>query len=256
MIKLFFDIETLPAHEDHKELVISILKKKHSNKKNGTSDNEDALYHSTSFEGTFGRICCIGYIKENGKVEKDVLKGDEKEILTKFWEIAKDVQLFVGHNVWDFDFPFIYKRSIILGVKPRFDISFARYRNNPIYDTMKEWEKWSQGAQKLDTLAKILGLPSSKDDMDGSQVWSYFQAGRIEDICKYCMKDVELTRKVYYRMVFENMIEDGPAEVEVSELKTQQPSENPYKDKLGNCTFCEVNVVVGDYCLYCGQYKA
>lgn len=205
MIKLFFDIETLPAHEDHKELAVSILKKKQSRKKDSTSTSEEFLYHSTSFEGTFGRICCIGYIKENGKVEKVVLKGDEKKILQKFWEVARDVQLFVGHNIWDFDFPFIYKRSIILGVKPRLDISFARYRNIPIYDTMKEWEKWSQGAQKLDTLAKILELPTSKDEMNGSQVWSYFRDGRIDDICKYCMKDVELTRKVYYRMVFEEI---------------------------------------------------
>lgn len=211
MIKLFFDIETIPAHEDEKAVFLPILKHK-SRKKTDSEISDEGLYLSTSFEGTFGRICCIGYIKENGEVEADVLKGSEKEILEKFWEVAKNVELFVGHNIYEFDLPFIYKRSIILGVKPRFDINFARYRNQPIFDTMKEWEKWSLGAQKLDTLAKVLNLPTSKDEMDGSQVWPYYQEGRIDDICRYCMKDVELTRKVYYRMIFEEIPID-PEEV-------------------------------------------
>lgn len=204
MIKLFFDIETLPAGEDKKEVFLPILKHK-ARKKTDVEASDESLYLGTSFEGTFGRICCIGYIKEDGNVKKDVLEGDEKEILEKFWEIAKNVELFVGHNIYEFDLPFIFKRSIILGVKPRFDINFARYRNQPIFDTMKEWEKWSQGGQKLDTLAKVLDLPTSKDEMDGSQVWSYYQEGKVDDICKYCMKDVELTRQVYYKMIFEDI---------------------------------------------------
>ncbi|KKR80619.1 MAG: hypothetical protein UU73_C0001G0267 [Candidatus Daviesbacteria bacterium GW2011_GWA1_41_61] len=207
MIKLFFDIETLPCDDCKRQEYLPILKKK-SRKKEVVPVSDDALYLSTSFEGTFGRICCIGYIKENGKVTKDVLCGEEKEILQKFWEIVQDVELFVGHNIWEFDFPFIYKRSIILGVKPRLDITFARYRNQPIFDTMKVWELWSNGAQKLDTLAKVLGLPTSKDEMDGSMVWPYYQQGKLKEICKYCLKDVELTRKVYYRMVFEDMMEE------------------------------------------------
>lgn len=207
MVKLFFDIETLPAHEDKKVDILPILKRK-IRRKDAGEVSEKNLYLSTSLEGTFGRIFCIGYVKDYGngtRLEKDVLCGDEKEVLKKFWEVARDVELFVGHNIFEFDLPFIYKRSIILGVKPRRDISFARYRNEPIFDTMKVWELWSNGQQKLDTLAKVLGLPTSKDEMDGSMVWPYYQQGRHEDICRYCLKDVELTRKVYYRMVFEDI---------------------------------------------------
>ena len=143
MIKLFFDIETIPSAEEQKETYIEILKKRNSN----GSKTDEEIHESTSFEGTFGRICCIGVIKEDykGILHKEVLSGDEKEILTKFWQIAKDVQRFVGHNIWGFDLPFIYKRSIINGVRPRTDISFARYRNTPIYDTMLEWELWNIG---------------------------------------------------------------------------------------------------------------
>lgn len=203
MIKLFFDIETIPSAEEYKNTHIEILKKRSSN----GSKSEVEIHESTSFEGTFGRICCIGIIKEGsqGIIQKEVLSGDEKEILTKFWQSAQDVDRFVGHNIWSFDLPFIYKRSIILGIKTR-NLSFARYRNTPIYDTMQEWELWNiQKSQKLDTLAKVFGFATSKDEMDGSEVWKYFQQGRIEDICRYCMKDVELTRKVYYKMTFEEM---------------------------------------------------
>lgn len=205
MIKLFFDIETLPSSDEDKETHLKILKKK-----NGKTEGTDAKIHeSTSFEGTFGRICCIGILKENDNkiLQKEVFSGSEKEILERFWETAADADRFIGHNIWAFDLPFIYKRSIINGVKPKF-LNMARYRNIPIYDTLQEWELWNFGkAQKLDTLAKVLGLPTSKDEMDGSMVWPYYKQGRIDEICKYCMKDVELTRKVYYKMTFEPMPE-------------------------------------------------
>lgn len=204
MIKLFFDIETLPSADEHKEIHLEILRKKNK----GKTDEE--MHLTTSFEGTFGRICCIGIIKEHNNkiIQKEVFKGTEKEILNNFWKAACDVDRFIGHNIWAFDLPFIYKRSIINGVKPRNNISFARYRNIPIYDTMLEWELWNMDrtrVQKLDTLAKVFGLPTSKDEMDGSMVWDYFKQGKIDDICRYCMKDVELTRQVYYKMSFEEI---------------------------------------------------
>lgn len=207
MNKLFFDIETIPSAEVHREIHIEIIKKLSSKK----SKTVEEIHEETSFEGTFGRLCCIGIIKENssGIIQKEVFSGTEKEILTKFWRSAADVDQFIGHNIWNFDFPFIYKRSIINGIKPRMNISFARYKNLPIYDTQQEWELWGyQKAQKLDTLAKVLNLPTSKDEMDGSMVWKYFQEGKIKEICKYCMKDVELTRQVYYRMTFEDPLTD------------------------------------------------
>lgn len=203
MIKMFFDIETLPSADEHREAHVEILRKRKSN----GDRHDDDIHGDTSFEGTFGRLCCIGIIKEDEKgiIQKEVFSGDEKTILHNFWRAANNVHRFVGHNIWAFDLPFIYKRSIINGVKP-IPLNFARYRNIPIYDTMMEWELWNMmKSQKLDTLAKVLGLPTSKDEMDGSMVAEYFKQGRIEEICKYCMKDVELTRKVYYKMTFEPM---------------------------------------------------
>ena len=103
MIKLFFDIETLPSADEHKEAYLEILRKK-------SKGTDEELHRSTSFEGTFGRICSIAIIKEGpqGIIQKETFSGGEKEILEKFWDAARGVHRYVGHNIWGFDLPFIY----------------------------------------------------------------------------------------------------------------------------------------------------
>lgn len=189
MVRLIFDIETIPVDASQRDEVEAITKKP---------------YEYTSLDGNFGRIFCIGYIKEPPKQEKaSILKGTEKEILTQFWKIARNVDLFIGHNIFEFDLRFIYKRSIIHNIKPSRNLNFARYRSEPIYDTMREWEKWSiRGQTSLDTLAKIFHFPTSKDKMNGSEVYQAYLDKKFTDIYKYCKKDVELTRKIYYKMNF------------------------------------------------------
>lgn len=209
MKKLFLDIETLPASGESMTIVKDLFeeqkKKNGRNKIPGQTRNDetsfDAYFRGTSFSGEFGRIFCIGYAVDDQPVE--CLFGDEKEMLEKFWEIARDASVFIGHNVMDFDMRFIYKRSVILGVKPTQELSFARYRSNPIFDTMREWEKWGSSGVSLHKLSLALGLESSKSEgIDGSQVYDFFLAGKLEEICDYCKRDVEVTRKIYNRINF------------------------------------------------------
>ncbi len=207
MLKLFLDIETLPGEESLKE------------------EFGEKGWGKSQLDGDYGQILCVGYIKETPEdITQEVIKGDESqllrrlqkggegfipnptkrgepEILRGFWEMAKDADLFIGHNVLDFDIKFIMKRSIIHQVKLTKEISFARYRNEPVYDTMHEWERWS-GYISLDKLAKILGFESAKEELDGSKVYDYYIEGRLEEIYAYCMADVELTRKIYNRINF------------------------------------------------------
>ena len=201
MDKLFFDIETIQCDDTMKELFLSARKRGMDPEM--TAEDIEKLYMETSFDGTWGRICCIAYIRENHTLEKGILRGDEKELLQRFWEIARDTELFIGHNVLTFDLPFVFKRSIIHSIKPR-QIPMVKFRFSPVFDTMAYWTNWGRGVG-LNTLAKVFGFPSSKDEMDGSMVWPYYQQSRLDDICTYCMKDVELTRKVYYRMLLEDI---------------------------------------------------
>jgi len=140
-------------------------------------------------------------------------------MLTEFWGLLRGfsprTDIVVGHNIFDFDLKFIYKRSVIFGVRPSVDLSFARYRSQPTFDTMHEWERWGYGSKiSLDRLAKVLGLVSSKDSgIDGSLVHTLFKAGEHRVIRDYCLRDVEVTRAIYRRLVFADSVPERSAEL-------------------------------------------
>lgn len=203
------DIETLPPDKGSASVGVR--------EEIGSCSEEG--FRRLALDGDFGRVLTIGVIVEqNEQVTHRGLFGrerqtmmfhlDEARTLRGFWKLLKGFSLsrdlIVGHNVFDFDLPFLYKRSVIQCVRPSVELSFARYRSQPIFDTMHQWNKWSPRKHvSLDRLAKILGLESSKEQgIDGSRVYDKFYAGCHEEITDYCMRDVELVRAIYYRMVF------------------------------------------------------
>jgi 3'-5' exonuclease len=202
MKRLYLDIETLPAGEESHEILKMLHEKK--KKKREVEDFEQYLL-GTSFDGSFGRILCIGYAIDDEPTEILYCDGDEKKMLEAFWKLAQDANLFIGHNIIDFDMRFIFQRSVMNKVKPSWDdrdLSFARYRSYPMFDTMREWTKWSMNNVGLEHLALALGIPSPKDGIDGSQVYKFYQEGKVKEICDYCKRDVETTREVYKRIAF------------------------------------------------------
>jgi 3'-5' exonuclease len=206
--KMVLDIETLPApehvHEALKEIHAYRKKKRERNGEKYKKNFEEFLAE-TGLDGTFGRIFCISYAINDDDVQC-ISDENEKKMLENFWEAAKEVDLFIGFNIMDFDLKYIIQRSIIHGVKPKTKVrlSFARYRREPIYDAMHEWNQWGYGKNvSLDSLARALGLGSSKTNMDGSEVFTYYKKGKYKEICNYCNADVEVTRKIYKKMNFE-----------------------------------------------------
>ena len=198
-MKLFLDIETIPVEKEKHELLENIYKQKKAHGKNPGTFEE--FLAGTGLDGAFGRIACISYAFNDDKPK--TISGKESLILQKFWEVAKTADLFIGFNILDFDLRFIYQRSVILGVRPTLDLNFARYRSSPIFDVMREWSKWESHNISLDTLAKALGLKSSKDGaINGSNVAKAYEEGRLKEIYDYCERDVELTRKIYNRLTF------------------------------------------------------
>ena len=191
---LFFDIETIPTEQSLQDngLLESQIKL-----------DEDQIIKKLSLAATTARIVCLAYALEPPVDSPvSVLGGEERDIIEGFWKLATETNLFVGHNLLDFDLRFIYQRSIIHHIKPSREIPFARFRNAPVYDTMHEWSKWGREHVSLDLLARALGIASPKESLDGSKVYPYFRAGRFPEICEYCSRDVETVRKIYRRLTF------------------------------------------------------
>ena len=184
MIKLFFDIETLPEDESL------------------TVDGEKIQKRSLKPE--LGKILCIGYIKETGEgMSQELIRGNESQILEEFWHVAKDADLFIGHGIFRFDLRFIAYRSNIHGVKPTQALSLSSYQGERIYDTMVEWEKKTgESFVSLERLAEKLGIESPKRKLRGEFVYAYHKADKDEEIYDYCVGDVEATRKIYNRINF------------------------------------------------------
>jgi predicted PolB exonuclease-like 3'-5' exonuclease len=190
----FFDIETIPTEQSLRD--------------SGALDpqllpQQAEIIKKLSLSAATARILCLAYaIEPEPDSPVEVLRGDEAEIIQRFWELAADCQLFVGHNIVDFDLRFIYQRSIIHQIRPSREIPLGRFRNDPVYDTMQEWSQWGREHVGLDLLARALGIPSPKENLDGSKVYPYYCAGRLPDICEYCKRDVETVRQVYRRLTF------------------------------------------------------
>jgi hypothetical protein len=190
----FMDIETVPTDRSLEE--------------NGLLESqiqidEADLIKKLSLSAATAKILCLCYaIEPPVGSAVQVFEGEETEIIKNFWKLAVDCNLFVGHNILDFDLRFIYQRSIIHQIKPSRDLPFARFRNAPIFDTMHEWSKWGREHASLDLLSRTLSIPSPKETLDGSKVYPYYRAGKVADIVNYCKCDVDSVRQVYRRLTF------------------------------------------------------
>ncbi|MBM4124717.1 MAG: hypothetical protein FJ246_07165 [Nitrospira sp.] len=168
---------------------------------------EDELYGKSSFDGTFSRIVCVGLIVFSDQMEPhgavSWYGADEKELLRQFWARLGQIRpsLFITHNGLGFDLPFIKKRSIIHQVKPGLEINLAKFRTEPVYDTMAVWSNWDmRGWVKLDVLARALKVESKSGS--GKQVAEMWAKGQGKEIAEYCLQDTYVTYACYSRMNF------------------------------------------------------
>jgi hypothetical protein len=233
-MNIYFDIETIPAQDPAAiELIKAdiekqkLLVKAPSNYKDQEKIDAyikaeqdkldadfDATYRKTSFDGGLGQICCIGYaIDDNAPLA--ICGGSESDILNLFYQALMDEYKpssqqrpkFIGHNIVNFDLRFMFQRSVMNNVKPPMMIPFAaKPWDESIFDTMTAWAGHGNRVS-LDKLCKIFNIPLKGseigEEIDGSMVWDFYQAGRIQDIAKYCAGDVDRTRQAYKRMTFQ-----------------------------------------------------
>lgn len=199
------DIETLPIEEPFESKLFW---------------ETEEEYRKTACDANLGRILCIGYCEQNEtglitqhgcfgwREETKDFEPDEHLILAEFWRFLQGFEagsdLIIGHNIMDFDLPFIVQRSIIKSVRPTVDFYFGKYRKAPIFDTMRVWDCWKWGGStSLKKLAYALGLECPKaENLDGTKIYDAYCAGRFEEIYRYCMRDVKTTRNAWRKMNF------------------------------------------------------
>jgi hypothetical protein len=139
-------------------------------------------------------------------IDADGFEQGERRALHDFLELMKDFDSesdeLVGHNIINFDLPFIFQRCLVQGMKVRPFVNLSEYSPRGVFDTMHHWWLGAKRNVSLDDVAWALGIESSKtSEVEGSKVFDLYQAGRLEVIREYNLNDVRVTRKIYERMV-------------------------------------------------------
>lgn len=200
---LVFDIETIPQR-----VPLSFIQQEELDKKlDKITDNIEKLKQKNMLMATsayMGEIICIGLLLVRGdKYDTMLLTGNEQVILKNFWnELQKFNGLFVSFNGKIFDQPFIVKRSMKYGILPTnnsfLDVNI--YNNTPHFDVrlaLSNNDKFAIGS--LRTVCEFLNIASPKEgDIKAENVADAFENGQINEIAKYCERDIEATLKVYH----------------------------------------------------------
>lgn len=215
---IFLDIETVPAIEDYSQLDPSVQKlwEKKSRQFRNADQSAAEVYERAGIYAEFGKIICIsaGVIKEQNPLSlrlKSFYGDDEKAILSEFsamierFSKSKREALLCGHNGKEFDFPYIARRMIINGIiiPEILDNAGKKPWEIKLLDTMDLWKFGDyKSYTSLDLLTTILGIPTPKDDIDGSMVASLYREEKdIVRIVHYCEKDVVAVTQVLLRFM-------------------------------------------------------
>lgn len=218
---LFLDIETVPQYgnwDDLEESGQKLWEKKTKMQRKDDFTAEEFYTERGGIMAEFGKIICIsvGMIEKDGKLMvKSFFGDDEKNLLEEFGFIFNRPKLreviLCAHNGKEFDFPWIARRFLINGMEPPkpFQMFGKKPWEIPHLDTM---ELWKFGDYKsyvsLELLAHVFGIPTPKDDIDGSMVASIYHIEKdLFRIVQYCEKDVLTLANVFRRMRQENLLE-------------------------------------------------
>jgi len=211
---LFLDIETISGAENLESLPLRMQEewKKKALQLQRTDDREaDELYfEKAGIYAEFGKIICIGvgyftYKKEEDELiyrTKSYAGLTEHDTLLEFRDLLeKRDWILCAHNGKEFDIPYICRRMLInkLPLPEVLQLSGKKPWEIRHLDTLELWKFGDyKHYTRLDLLATIFDIPSSKEGIDGSMVNTvYYKEDGLDNIRKYCLRDVEVTARIY-----------------------------------------------------------
>ena len=213
---LFLDIETVPEAQDFDELTAEKqalwAKKSQYQRKEDLTPEE--FYPRAGIWAEFGKIICISvghFILETDskKFRITTFTGKEKDLLLEFKELLDKYfngrrHLLCAHNGKEFDFPFIARRMLIhkIELPSKLNLFGKKPWEIPHLDTL---ELWKLGDYKhytsLKLMTNVLGIPSPKDDIDGSEIYRVFYKEKdLQRIIAYCQKDTLAVAQILLRL--------------------------------------------------------
>ncbi len=217
---LFFDIECVPQQSSFYDLddgMKALWEKKVSgawrNPQDGEEIKADESYENRSgIYAEFGKIIVVsvGYFTKTGDGTrqfhvKSFAGDDEGKVISSFFELLntsydKTFHLLCGHNIKEFDIPYICRRALVNGLDlpTILDLNGKKPREVNHVDTL---ELWKFGDRKsftsLDLLCRVMGIETPKDDISGEQVSRVYRDDKdLPRIKTYCEKDVVATAKL------------------------------------------------------------
>lgn len=222
---LFLDIETVPQQPSYGELADE-WKALWDTKaayliRNKEEETTATVYPRAGIYAEFGKIICIscGFISGSRDQKKLIIKsfsGDnEAVILQEFAEMLKkwtlgEPKFLCAHNGKEFDFPYLCRRMIINNISIPSILNSAGKKPWEVnhLDTMELWKFGDfKNYTSLNLLAYTLGIPTPKDDIDGSRVWEVYWKDRdLPRIVVYCQKDVVTVTQLLLRMMGEPLV--------------------------------------------------
>lgn len=229
---LFLDIETVPQYPDYASLPEEWKGlwdiKSGSLIRYHEGETNESLYPRAGIYAEFGKIICIscGVIQGSTGKRKILLKSfagdDERKLLQQFSEMigkwaAGEPKYLCAHNGKEFDFPYLCRRMIVnnLPIPSILNISGKKPWEVNHFDTLELWKFGDfKSYTSLNLLAFTLGIPTPKDDIDGSMVWRvYWEEKNLQRIVTYCQKDVVTVAQILLRMNGEELIEEENIEI-------------------------------------------
>ena len=229
---LLIDIETVSQYNDFNAM--PSLWKQLWNAKIERLLSEDETAESfypkrAAIMAEFGKIICIsaGYFtNDNGRSilrVKSFYGHNETALLQAVilsfnqWQNNKKVSAFCGHNIREFDIPYLCRRMLANGIPIPSYLDFQSMKpwDTNIIDTLQLWKFGDfKNYTSLNLLAACMNVPSPKDDIDGSQVGQvYWQENDLERIAVYCQKDVVTVAQLILRFKQMPLLQESDVQI-------------------------------------------
>lgn len=225
---LFLDIETVREYKTYDEFIA--LKNLENWKKVAAKHYADVLIDQTlktddeiyltkaALYPEYGKIVSIAFGKiENGNEKKiyHSTQHNENDLLNKIaFTLSKYYEenpntILCGHNIIEYDIPFIVKRMIKHGIKIPIILQNAiigKPWEIKVIDTLREWKMSTNKFLSLDTIAEFLSIPSSKvGEINGATLGETYWNNQNEpslllNIAKYCKSDVSVVMDIALKL--------------------------------------------------------